>query len=82
MRSGSGVKNLVELLCDSDFLSTAQSIIKFIEYAEKMQQAILWESQKNDSNAACYNETRNAFSDAKNKLYTKAGRDEYNNVFK
>jgi hypothetical protein len=46
-----------------------------------MEQAIQWESQVNQSNAACYNETKNAFSYIKTAVYTDAGRKELNSVF-
>uniref|UniRef100_A0A914CQF7 Uncharacterized protein n=1 Tax=Acrobeloides nanus TaxID=290746 RepID=A0A914CQF7_9BILA len=55
--------------------------VDFWEYAEKMEQAIQWESQVNKSNAACYNETKNAFSYIKTAVYTDAGRNELNSVF-
>uniref|UniRef100_A0A914DMP7 Uncharacterized protein n=1 Tax=Acrobeloides nanus TaxID=290746 RepID=A0A914DMP7_9BILA len=51
------------------------------EYAEKMDQAILWTSQNNASLANCHSETQKAFIYAKNATYYDTGRAELNKAF-
>uniref|UniRef100_A0A914DSX9 Uncharacterized protein n=1 Tax=Acrobeloides nanus TaxID=290746 RepID=A0A914DSX9_9BILA len=51
------------------------------EYAVKMEEAILWESQVNSTNKDCYNETKAAFEYIRNATYTATGRAELNGVF-
>uniref|UniRef100_A0A914E436 Serine protease n=1 Tax=Acrobeloides nanus TaxID=290746 RepID=A0A914E436_9BILA len=48
-----------------------------------MEQTLLWESNNNASNGVgqCHAETQLAFEDARNKMYTADGQNEYNNVF-
>uniref|UniRef100_A0A914E1T2 Uncharacterized protein n=1 Tax=Acrobeloides nanus TaxID=290746 RepID=A0A914E1T2_9BILA len=53
----------------------------FSEYTQKVEQAIWWESQVNKNNAACYNNTRDAFEYIRTAVYTESGRNELNRVF-